>query len=164
MNAQEVATCCRISVGLMGGGDRGPGWAQVNMGALFVRDGDFLYDLAREMAREGEGIVERWGEIQRDNQISDSENSARRRLRSEALVVAGEVIDVMRHLEKSRRDRYQWFHKMIKKQTLRQIMRGVNVGDRGVVRASILWCSAHVEAVVGVERLDVLLTLRRAMA
>lgn len=162
LNPQEVATCCRIAMALMGGRG-GPRFSQVRLETLFVRDGDFLYDLAREMSREIGGIMARYHEIKRDNEASNRENAAKRRLRSEAVVVASDVVDVMRHLSTNYPERWQYFQKMIAKQTLRQIVRRSDGATGPVIRDGIEWCSSRVEQVIGAGRLETLLTFRSTM-
>ena len=164
LEPQEVASACRFGVALMGDGRIGPGWAQVNVDTLFVRDGDFLYDLAKQMVREGEDVLVRWLELRRDNALADNENAARRRLRSEAVVVASEVVDLCRHIERNYPRRWAVFSKMLKKQTVRKIMRGVAVKDRMLAKEDIGWCAAFIVRGVGEDRLEKLLTLRSEMA
>lgn len=164
MEPQEVASCCRMGAGMMAGGRLGPRLAQVRMDTLFVRDGEFLYDVAMDMASEWSKVGSWWLELKRANELSDRENGAVRRMRSEALVIASELVDVMRHLQKNHPERWQAFEKMVRKQTVRKIMRRVKKEDRGVVRGSILWCAQYIERQVGADRLERLLTLRSEMA
>lgn len=167
LNVSEVVTCCRLSLMLMGAGGRdGPRLAQVNLATLFVRDGDFLYDLAREIAKEMQwgGVSDVYAELHRNNRVSDGENVAMRKLRSDAIAVASDVVDVMRHLEKVRSDRWEYWKILMKKQTLRRVMREVSKSDRAVARSALSWCGDRFEELVGTERLEILLTLRRALA
>lgn len=164
MNAQEIATCCRLSLTLMGGQERGPGWAQINMDTLFVRDSDFVYDLAMDLARSAGEVGRWWWEIRRDNALSDSENARERRIRTEAVGVAGELIDIIRHLQRNHPKRWASFEKMVRKQTVNKIMRRVARADRYLVRDEIRWCAEYIEQRLGSERLEKLLTLRAEMA
>jgi len=164
MNAQEIATCCRLTLTLMGGQERGPGWAQVNLSTLFVRDADFIHDLAMDLARSAGEVGQWWWRIRRDNELSEAENGVYRRLRTEAVAVAGELIDVIRHLQRNHPRRWDNFEKMVRKQTVRQITRKTKKGDRYLVRDDIRWCAAYIEEKLGPERLEKLLTLRAEMA
>jgi hypothetical protein len=165
MELQEVATCCRMSVRIMGSGSGGgPGWAQVNVDTMFVRDGDFLYDLAKEMVREGKDVVSIWAELRRDNKLADAENVSLRRARSEAASVASDVVDLLRGIEKKYPRRWAVFQKMIKKQTVRKIMRSIATGDRLLAKEDLDWCKRYIVAGIGAERLERLLTLRDEMA
>lgn len=166
MNAQEVATCCRVAWRLMGGKDRGPGLSQVKADTLFVRDGDFMYELALELAREmgKSGVSELWAELMASEKQSNEENAEARRRRSEALVVASDVVDVMRGLRRDYPERWGFWKKMIAGQTLRQIERRTEKRLRPVMRASIAWISGAIEAKIGEEGLEKLLTLRMILA
>ena len=165
MELQEVATCCRMSVRLMGsGGSGGPGWAQVNIDTMFVRDSDFLMDLARDLVSEDGDVMSRWMELRRENMLSDRENVALRHARSEAVSVASDVVDVCRHIEKNYPRRWALFAKMLKKQTVRKIMRGVKVKERLLAKEDLAWCGDRIIEVIGAERLERLLTLRNEMA
>ncbi len=162
--AQEVATCCRMSAQMMGGEVRGPGWAQVKLDTLFVRDSDFIHDLAKDLAKSWGEVGRMWWEIKEANKLSAEENAKLRRLRSDAVGVASDMIAAMRHLRTHHPRRWASFEKMIKKQTVRKIMRGVKAADRGVVRSDIEWCAWYIKQAVGDDRLEKLLTLRAEMA
>lgn len=163
MNAQEIATCCRLSWMLMAGSG-GPRFAQVNVETLFVRDADFMVDLARDMADRWSDVSVRFGEIAEANRVAAEENASRRRLRSEALLVASDVVDVMRSLRRNHEYKWRMFQKMIGKQTLRQIVRRSKDRSGESIAEDIGWCSGEILRVVGEERLETLLTLRSIMA
>jgi len=164
MESQEVATCCRIAWALSSGGDRGPGLSQVKLDTLFVRDFDFMMDLAKDLAKGIGEINAEFHRIRQDNKNSAEENVEKRRARSAAVSVASDVVDVMRHLKNSHEARWQYFEKMIKKQTLRQIVRSSRGGDGLIIAGSIGWCADYISGAIGEERLEVLLTMRTIMA
>ncbi len=163
MEAQEVATCCRGSWSLMAGRE-GPRFAQVSLDTLFVRDQEFMEDLARDMAKNMIEVGMGVGEMMADNKRANNENAEKRRLRGEALKVASDVVDVMRHLRKCEPHRWAMFQKMIRKQTLRQIVRREKTRNSMSIAEDIQWCSDYIVGVVGAERLEILLTLRAMVA
>jgi hypothetical protein len=134
------------------------------MDTLFVRDSDFMLDLAREFAREMDGVMSHYGELVRANDAANAENVVLRHARSEAVKVASDVVDVMRHLSIHWPKRWASFLKMVKKQTVRKIVRGVKKGDRGVVKGDIEWCAWYIRKQIGEARLEALLTLRSELA
>lgn len=163
LEAQEVATCCRMGAALMGGRE-GPRFAQVSMDTLFVRDADFMTDLARDLARDVGSVYATLWHLVRDNREANEENAARRRARSEAVQIASDLVDVMRSIRKKHPERWRMFQKMIGKQTLRKIVRGSKDRDSRSIRLDVEWCAAEIERAVGGARLEKLLTLRNEMA
>lgn len=164
VTAQEIATCCRLGGMLMGDGRMGPGLAQVNMETMFVRDADFFYELAQEMAGKMGDVYSQYHELRRANEESNAENAAKRKARSEAIEIASDVVDVCRHLMRHHRERWQSFEKMIRKQTLRQIVRRDKKRGAALIASDIEWCSTYILDRIGAERLEKLLTLRAIMA
>ena len=165
LSAQEVATCCRLSWMLMSGSG-GPRFAQVRMDTLFVRDMAFWMSLADEMYGKmaSMGVQgSRIADLRRANEASNAENAEKRRLRAEAVSVADDVVHAMRHVGRERPEAWRMFEMMIKKQTLRKIVRKTRDRDGASIAADIGWCSSHIVGAVGVSRLELLLTLRQAL-
>ena len=164
MTNQEIATCCRIAWALSTGGGRGPGLSQVKLDTLFVRDFDFMMDLAKDLAKGIGEVNAEFHRIRQDNKASAEENVEKRRARAAAVAVASDVVDIMRHLKNNHSARWQYFEKMINKQTLRQIVRGTRGGDGLLIADSIAWCSDYISGAIGEARLEALLTMRTIMA
>jgi len=164
MEPQEIASLCRMSSAMMGDGRIGPGLAQVNMDTMFVRDGDFFYDLAVEMAGELGDVYSHYHELRRGNEASNDEEATKRRMRSEAVKIASELVDVMRHIERGWPERWQTFQMMIRKQTLNKIVRKRKDRAASVLRSDVEWCARAIERHLGVEKLDRLLTIRADLA
>ena len=164
MEVQEVVTCCRMSGGLAAGGTLGPRLAQVKMDTLFVRDDAFFMSMADELGGKLAKVSSHFVELKRANAASEAENVALRRARSEAVGVAFDVVDVCRHMEHMWPERWGNFKKMLKKQTLRKVMRSVSAKDRRLVEEHIRWCANYIRNQVGDDRLEKLLTLRSEMA
>lgn len=163
LSSQEVATCCRLAWTLMSGSG-GPQFSQVKMDTLFVRDMDFWRGLAEEMYGKLSDVSAHVAELREANEKSNAENIEKRRLRGEAVAVADDVVHVMRKVQQERPEAWRMFEMMIKKQTLRQIVRRVKSRDSASIAADIGWCSSRISGTIGAARLEVLLTLRAALA
>jgi ATPase subunit of ABC transporter with duplicated ATPase domains len=161
---QEVATCCRMGVVLGSDSRLGPGLAQVNMDTMFVRDADFLMELAQEMAGKLGDVYSQYWELKRANDAANEENAEKRKARTEALEVAVNVVHAMRSLKRDYPKRWQYWEKMVKKQTLRQIVRRSKEASGTEIAADIAWCSDYIRRRVGDRALEKLLTLRAILA
>lgn len=152
LTVQQVATCVRVSLWLWGG-HVGPGWSQLNVDTIFVRDEAFLLSLAAEIRVDA-------GELFRVDREASVEAGEKRRARGEALRVAEIVCGLVARLRKNHGDRWGFFEKMVKGQTLTQVSRSVKRIDRGLARASCAWCAGRFREVIGDVELERLLTFR----
>ena len=156
MSVQEVATCCRVAFKLWSGAV-GPQYAQVNLDTLFVRDEDFWLQLSRELSMDA-------SELWAANKAADEQRVEYRKLRSECVEIGAQILGVCSRLKNMRGERWRFFEKMLKGQTVRQIVRRVSVDDKPLVGDSCTWCADQVVQQVGEGQLEKMLTLRTLMA
>lgn len=152
LSVQQVATCVRVSLFLWGGAV-GPRFSELGLDTIFVRDEWFFKQLARDLRLPA-------AELYRLNKEANEENIRLRRLRAEALVVAEEVCGAVAFVRKNYLDRWQFFEKMVKGQTVRQISRALGRGSERRVADACSWCAGAISERVGAERMDCLLTFR----
>lgn len=152
LSVQQVATCVRVSLWLWGG-NVGPKFSALGLDTIFVRDEWFFKQLARDLRLPA-------AELYRLNREANEENVRLRKLRAEALIVAEEVCGAVAFVRKNYLDRWQFFEKMVRGQTVRQVSRSLGRGSESRVVDACNWCAEAISGRVGAARLDCLLTFR----
>jgi len=155
LSVQQVATCVRVSLFLWGGAV-GPKFSALGLDTIFVRDEWFFKQLARDLKMGVAGA----SELYAANRAANEENIRLRRLRGEALVVAEEVCGAVAFVRKNYLDRWHFFEKMVRGQTVRQISRALGRGSERRVADACSWCAGAIEGRVGAARMEPLLTFR----
>lgn len=153
LTVQQVATCVRVSLWLWKGKVGPKGIGNTFSDLLFVRDDAFILDIAADLKVKA-------GDLWRELREANDEGAEQRRARAEALAVAEKVCGAVAQVRNRHPDRWGFFEKIVRGQSVIAMVRRVPKADKSVARASVAWVSGRIKEMVDEGELEKLLTFR----
>lgn len=151
----EVATAVRFAFYLWAG-KVGPKEFGNGLGNYLVRDMDFFVSLAKEIKEEGLDLFA-------EHKARTEEELKRRKLRSNCVEIAEEILAVVSHLRKHDH-RWPLFENCVNKQTPRAVARRQKDRAEWSVLDDLAAVAGIIENRVGPEKIETMLTFRRLLA